>query len=234
MEGPYIAEIAALVGDPARANILVALMGGQALTAGELAYHAGVGASTTSGHLAKLVDGGLLTVNAQGRHRYYRLASQDVARLLELLMGVASTAAPRFRPRSMVDDRLAEARSCYNHLAGRIAVALVDRLQAQGHIHLDFERGAVTPSGARFFAEFGIEISQGAHKSSPCRPCLDWSERKPHLGGKLGAALLDRLETLRWLERPSGTRAVLITDLGREGLSHRFGVDFGASHSRSD
>jgi DNA-binding transcriptional ArsR family regulator len=181
---PFIAEIAALIGDPARANMLLALMAGRALTAGELAYAARVAPQTASAHLGKLVGARLLALEKQGRHRYFRLASPEVAELLEGLMAVAVDGAPRYRPPSRSDEALRQARTCYDHLAGRLGVALADALLSRGHIVLDDDGGQVTADGTRFLGEFGLNlISTASQRRRFCRPCLDWSERRRHLGG---------------------------------------------------
>lgn len=222
-DGPYIAEVASLVGDPARANMLSALMGGRALTATELALTANVAPPTASGHLAKLLAAGLVEVATQGRHRYYRLGSADVARMLEGLMAVAVQTAPRHRPTGPRDARLALSRTCYDHLAGRVAVAIADRLCERRHVELSAEGGSITKSGEAFLASFGAVVGQRARRA-PCRPCLDWSERRYHIGGAVGRALLERMEQLNWLERSSGTRLAFITDAGWSGLNEVFGL----------
>src|SRR5690349_9787610 len=184
-----IAEVAALVGDPTRANILCALLDGRALTASELAYSAGVSPQTTSGHLAKLTNGKLLGLVKQGRHHYYRLAGPHIGRMLESIMDVAVTGPPRYRPRSSREEQLRRARTCYDHLAGQIGVGLA-RAQA----------------GRRFF----------------CRPCLDWTERRPHIGGAVGAALATRCFDLGWVARRRNSRGLDITPIGRKGLLEVF------------
>ncbi len=184
-----IAEVASLIGDVARANMLSALMGGQALTAGELAQQAGVTAQTTSGHLAKMLEAQLITVEKQGRHRYYRLASADVATALHALMAVAASGPARYRPLGPRDAALRLARTCYDHMAGRLAVAITDRLTADGSIRLADGAGVVSEEGRRFFCDLGIDLEPAAGTQRPlCRTCLDWSERRPHLAGRLGAA----------------------------------------------
>jgi DNA-binding transcriptional ArsR family regulator len=221
-----IAGIGALVGDPARANILSALMGGEALTAGELAWHARVTAQTASGHLARLVDGGLLAPTRQGRHRYYRLASPLVARMLESVALVASVDGPaRHRPGSPRDAALRAARTCYDHLAGRLGVALADALSAGGHLELDEDAGRLTPRGEALLAEFGVDlVPPGRTRRCLCRPCLDWSERRPHLAGLVGARIAERCFALGWIERMRDTRAVAVTAAGARGFEERFGV----------
>lgn len=225
ISGNMLAEQAALIGDPARANILIALMAGQALTAGELALNAGVTAQTASGHLSKMVQSHLLAVEKQGRHRYYRLASAHVAHALETLMLLSSTQPARYHRVGPKDLALRTARSCYDHIAGRLGVALADHLQQQGH--LDIGEGAVriTRSGHQFFCDFGMELNDTPKRGRPlCRTCLDWSERRPHLAGKLGADLLTHMLTLGWLARIPQSRALRITPAGQAGLHARFGL----------
>jgi len=224
-QGPFIAEIAALVGDPARANMLAALMDGRALTAGELAFAARVTPQTASAHLAKLVEANLLFVEKQGRHRYFRLASPKVAGMIEALMAVAVDGAPRYRPNWHGDDALRLARTCYDHLAGRLGVALADTLIERGHVMLDDDGGQVTADGARFLGEFGLDIADAASRRRRfCRPCVDWSERRRHLGGAVGVALARQCFTLGWIERVRDSRAVAITPAGRTGLLAVFGI----------
>ena len=190
---PSLAEIAALVGNPARANMLTALLAGQALTATELSLAAHVSPQTTSGHLAGLTGSGLLTREKRGRHSYYRLTSPPVARMLEGIMAVANDGPPTNLPRWSGGEALRTARTCYDHLAGRLAVALADALIARQAIVLAEDAGEVTPSGRRFLLEFGADlVSAGKSRRVFCRPCLDWSERRPHLAGAVGAALAHR------------------------------------------
>jgi DNA-binding transcriptional ArsR family regulator len=219
-----LAEIASLVGDPARANILSALMDGRAHTASELAYLAHVAAPTASGHLAKLRDARLIALARQGRHHYYRLASPEVARMIEAIGAVAGP--PRHLTLSRHAQTLREARTCYDHLAGRIAVAVADGLIAQGKIVLTDDGGEVTDDGADFLTRFGVDLPAAhARKRAFCRPCIDWTERRPHLSGAVGAALLCRCTALGWIERLPDTRAVRITTSGRRGFAASFGVD---------
>ena len=219
-----LAQVAALVGDPTRANILSALMDGRALTATELAYAAGVSPQTTSGHLAKLADGKLLQLVRQGRHRYYRLATPLVGRMLEGIMAVAADGPPRYRPPSKLTEALRTARTCYDHLAGRLGVGLADALQARAHVVLTEDGGELTEPGRRFLQEFGVDLTERRRHRTFCRPCLDWSERRPHLAGAVGAALAERCFALGWIERSRDSRAVVITDPGRRALQDVFGV----------
>jgi DNA-binding transcriptional ArsR family regulator len=227
MSDPRLAEVAALVGDPARANILSALMDGRALTAGELALAARVSPQTTSGHLAKLAEAKLLSLEKQGRHRYYRLASPLVGRMLEGIMAVAAEGPPRYRPVSKLDDALRAARNCYDHLAGRLGVGLADALCGRGHVLLTEEGGEVTAAGAQFLAGFGLDLDAARERRRIfCRPCLDWTERRPHLAGAVGAALAARCFDLGWIERRRDSRALAITGAGRRGLAETFALSF--------
>lgn len=220
-----LAEIGAALGDPARARMLTALLDGRALTAGELAFHAGVAAPTASGHLARLAELGLLALEKQGRHRYYRLASPLVARMLEGVQRVAAEGPRRHRPPGPADAQLRLARTCYDHLAGRLGVGLADALVAAGRLELDGEGGRLTDAGARFLAGFGLDLPALAEgRRCFCRPCLDWSERRPHLAGALGAALARACFERGWIARVKDSRAVAITAAGRRGLVAEFGL----------
>jgi DNA-binding transcriptional ArsR family regulator len=220
-----MAEIAALVGNPARANILATLMGGRALTATELAHAAGVSPQTTSGHLSRLTDAGLLRLVAQGRHRYFQIATADVAHMLEGILEVAANGPPRYRPPSKLDDAMRTARTCYDHFAGKLGVGLADALCTRGHLVLADDGGELTNSGVMFLENFGIDLASArGRRRIFCRPCLDWTERRPHLGGSVGAVLAQRCFDLGWLERMREGRALTITPAGRLGLSETFGV----------
>lgn len=221
--GNTIAEVASLIGDAARANMLSALMGGQALTAGELARHAGVSAQTTSGHLGKLTEARLIVVEKQGRHRYYRLASPDVAQAIQALMAVAASGPKRYHPIGSRDEAMRLARTCYDHMAGRLAIAVADALIGKGYVVLADGAGLVTEEGQRFFCDFGVDLDEAARAKRPlCRTCLDWSERRPHFAGRLGAALLDRALALGWVGRIAESRALRITRAGEAGFSGTF------------
>jgi DNA-binding transcriptional ArsR family regulator len=221
-----LAAVAALVGDTARARMLDALSDGRALTAGELAFTASVTPPTASAHLARLVDGGLLAVLRQGRHRYYRLASPRVADMIEQIMLVAAVdGPPRYRPRSSRDDDFALARSCYDHLAGRLGVAIADAMLRGDYLVLDDDAGAVTSKGAHFLTEFGVDPAPAGRRVF-CRPCVDRTERRLHLAGVLGAKLSCRCFELGWVERLRDSRTIKVTDVGRNGLRETFGIEF--------
>jgi DNA-binding transcriptional ArsR family regulator len=224
---PYFAGVASLMGDPARANILAALMDGRALTAKELSLVAGVSPPTTSGHLAKLVDGGLLQVIEQGRYRYFRLANSLVACAIEGMMALSGERQPRRRlANSRAGEPLRTARTCYDHLAGKLGVALMDRLLAQGHLHPGAAGFDVSRRGRVFFDGLGIDLEKvAAQRRGFARPCLDWSERRPHLAGALGAALGSRCFATGWIERQRDSRAVTITAAGRRGFRENFGIE---------
>ena len=220
-----LAEIGALIGDPARANILAALMDGRALTAGELAYLAGVAPQTASGHLAKLAGANLLALAKQGRHRYYRLASPLVGYMLESILAVAAVQLPpRRRLPSRVEEEMRTARTCYDHIAGRLGVGIADALTEAGHVVLAEVGGEVTPGGTAFLAELGVEftVRKGSTRAF-CRACLDWTERRPHIAGAVGAALCGRFLDLGWIERRRDTRALRITADGERGFTETFG-----------
>jgi DNA-binding transcriptional ArsR family regulator len=224
---PYFAGVASLMGDPARANILAALMDGRALTAKELSLVAGVSPPTTSGHLAKLVDGRLLEVIEQGRYRYFRLANSLVACAIEGMMALSGERQPRRRSAgSRAGEPLRMARTCYDHLAGKLGVAIMDRLLAQGHLHPGAADFQVSRHGHEFFDGIGIDVaSVSRQRRGFARPCLDWSERRPHLAGALGAALGSRCFESGWIERQRDSRAVSITAAGRRGFRDSFGIE---------
>lgn len=219
-------EVASLVGDPARASMLHGLLDGRALTASELAALAGITPQTASGHLSKLAEAGLMTVVKQGRHRYHRLASSEVADMMESIMRVAADAMPSTRmlrtgPR---DAALRAGRTCYDHLAGALAVALADKMIERGLVELNDDAGLVTQHGLAFIEALGLSDPSENKKRVFCRPCLDWSERRPHLAGRLGAALRHHSFERGWIRRSGDSRAVTVTPKGQQAFHEHFGI----------
>jgi DNA-binding transcriptional ArsR family regulator len=225
--GPDIAMVAALVGDPARANILTALMTGRALTAGELAHQAGVTPQTASSHLAKLEAGGLIEPEKQGRHRYYRLTGPDVAGVLEGLAGLAARTGHMRVRTGPKDPALRRARICYDHLAGDLGVQMLDSMKKQGLIRQSKQAIELTAEGKCFMVD-ALQISPEtlAHPRRPmCKACLDWSERRHHLAGMLGAAVMTRFTELKWVARDTspGSRVVNFSRTGEKRFAALFG-----------
>ena len=208
-DGPDIAQTAALMGDPARANILMALMSGLALTGVELAREAGVTPSTASGHLSKLQASGLVRSIKQGRCRYFRIAHPDVANAVEALVTVAARVGHlRTRPGPR-DEAMRVARSCYDHLAGRHAVDLFEHWLSMGVLRWRGDAVALTGPGRSLLGRIGIDIAALERKKRPlCRTCIDWSERRNHLGGSIGAAVLAHAQRRGWAKRNASTRVV--------------------------
>lgn len=225
MSSPNIANLAALIADPARAAILDALLDGRAWTATELSVEAGVTPQTTSSHLAKLLDGGMILVDRQGRHRYYRLANAQVAHLLETL---AIASGGRREPRSAKTaetQQLRTARTCYDHFAGRLGVGLAGSMVQQGFLKSENPAFVLTETGAHFLKDLGIDVDAARKRRRAfARQCIDWSEREPHMGGALGAALADRLFALNWAARVKHSRRVIVTEDGVRGLKTHFGI----------
>ena len=222
-EGPDISGLAALMGDPARANMLTSLMDGRALTASEMAQVAGVTLPTASGHLKKLLEAGLLQMRKQGRHKYFQLADGDVAAVLEGLMGLAAGRGHRRVRTGPKDSQMRQARVCYNHLAGRYGVQMFESLRDNGHVLETGEDVALSISGARFVADFGVDLEAlQASKTPLCRSCLDWSERRTHLAGSLGRALLTRMEQLGWMRRDKASRVIDVTPKGLLAFEQAF------------
>jgi DNA-binding transcriptional ArsR family regulator len=222
---PQLAEVAQLVADPGRANILSTLMDGRALTATELAGVAGVTPQTASSHLAKLVKHELLTVQKRGPRRFYRLTTPLVAQMLEGIMTVAAAGPPRFRPPSKIDAEMRRARTCYDHLAGELGVALTDSMTDRGHLVLDADAGELTAEGLAFLASLGIDLmSPTGSRRAFCRPCLDWSERRSHLAGRVGASIADLAFERDWIRRRPQVRSVEITRNGIAAFRDVFGA----------
>ncbi|MGC1506067.1 MAG: winged helix-turn-helix domain-containing protein [Sulfitobacter sp.] len=223
-EGPDISRIAALIGDPARANILTALMAGKALTATELASEAGVTVQTTSAHLAKLEAAEMITCRRSGRHKYFTLGGDDVGHALEALMGLAAGAGHLRTRTGPKDAALRAARVCYNHLAGAKGIALYQGLLARGVVQEQGEDVVLTQDGAMFLRDFGVDVDVLRKSKAPlCRSCLDWSARQTHLAGSVGRALLGRMQGLQWAERVEGTRVVRFTSKGEKEFARIFG-----------
>jgi DNA-binding transcriptional ArsR family regulator len=225
--GPDIAMVASLVGDPARANMLTALMNGRALTASELSQEAGITPQTASSHLAKLEVGGLIEQEKQGRHRYYRLADPDVADVLESLQGLAARAGHLRVRTGPKDPALRRARVCYDHLAGDLGVQMLDSMRRQRLVRQHKNDIELTADGERFVEKaLQIDAATLTHPRRPvCKACLDWSERRHHLAGTLGAALMRRFTELKWASRDPtpGSRVVQFTRQGERRFAALFG-----------
>ncbi|WP_332719563.1 ArsR/SmtB family transcription factor [Pelagibacterium mangrovi] len=222
-EGPDITHAAALIGEPARANMLVALMSGKALTATELACEAGITLQTASAHLGKLREGGMLVMRRQGRHRYFALASSEVASALETLMGLAARSGHLRTRTGPADTALRNARVCYNHLAGDLGVQMFESLTARGLLEVTPSGLGISQRGTPFFETLGIDLAAlQRSRGTVCRECLDWSERRSHLAGSLGRALFSRVETLGWARRDTTSRAVLFTPQGLDQFHSTF------------
>ncbi|MBL4627525.1 MAG: winged helix-turn-helix transcriptional regulator [Roseicyclus sp.] len=222
-EGPDIARIAALIGDPARANMLAALMSGKALTATELAAEANITPQTASAHLRKLSESKLLRPRKQGRHKYYEITDEHVADVVSGLMGLAEKAGHSRTRTGPSDGALRHARSCYNHLAGDMGVWLFEGMCSKGYLSRNGDDLMLTPTGWAFVEALGIDLTSVEKKASPlCRECLDWSVRRSHLSGNLGRAILARFETLGWAKRDISSRAVLFTEQGQSAFDQLF------------
>jgi DNA-binding transcriptional ArsR family regulator len=215
-----LSGVAALIGEPARAAMLTALMDGLALPAGELAELAGVSPQTASAHLQKLLEGALLEVEIHGRHRYYRLKDATVATALEALMVLA----PPAKARVTRDDALSEARTCYDHLAGRLGVQLATGMLDAGWLEAHGMTFQLTPLGSSRLQVFGVDVARVMLEPRAAKACLDWTERRHHLGGALGRAITTRLLELGWVVRLTDSRALRVTRVGRMGLERTFGL----------
>lgn len=221
-----ISVAAGLFADPTRAAVIAALLDGRAMTAGELARLAEVSPATASSHLHRLLDAGYLTVSTQGRHRYYSLSDERVGRAFESLAALAPTRPVRSLRQSKAAERLRFARTCYDHLAGATAVALTETLERNGDLDRADDAFELTDKGATRLADFGLDIDRLKRaRRSFAHPCLDWSERRHHIGGALGAALLSRMVELRWLSRDTQTRAVRLQPPARQGFLDAFGCE---------
>ena len=235
MLDPSIAHAAALIGEPGRAAMLMALVDGRPLPAGELAHIAGLTAQAASNHLAQLVDGGLLAVEREGRHRYYRLADVQVATVLEALAALGGPPRPLRPPRQPQQHALCLARRCYDHLAGRLGVTLAQELEARRILTVAQDRPAtlklyeISPHGQQWFAAIGLDIAAiRPTRRGLARRCLDWTERRHHIGGPLGVCLMQRLVQMDWLARDRQSRAMHVTPAGERGLRDLLDIDMGS------
>ncbi|MFJ2285579.1 ArsR/SmtB family transcription factor [Pseudomonas iridis] len=228
-----VSQVAAAIAEPARTKILCSLMDGHARTSTELAAVAEVSASTASAHLAKLKDLALVRLHVQGRHRYYSLADKRVAQALEALMVISQNAAPTFKPHT--PDRLQFARTCYDHMAGTLAVMLHDRLLEAGWlVATDEQAYRLSDSGEALFAGLGIEVEDlNALRRKFACPCLDWSMRRPHLGGSLGEALLQAALKRKWVTQDLDSRALALTAVGRKEIRAKFGIALPIENSQT-
>jgi DNA-binding transcriptional ArsR family regulator len=220
-----LAEIGSLVGDPTRASILTELIGGRALTAGELAAVARITPQTVSAHLGKLMDARLIRVERQGRHRYVTIATPEVAHMLEAMLYITGTDNRPKAKAPRVQGELKRARFCYDHVAGELGVALCDAWVGAGYLELDDRAAQLTAAGIEFCSAFDLALDARSRRPL-CRTCLDWSERRPHLAGRLGAVLAQQLLARKWIARAPQGRAVSITAAGRAGLLEQFGIRF--------
>jgi DNA-binding transcriptional ArsR family regulator len=223
-DGPNITRIAAAIGDPVRAEMLTALMAGRALTATELANHTGITKQTGSTHLRRLLDAKLIAMHAQGRHRYFAIANEDVAQLLERMTGVAADATTRVRtgPR---EPALRKARVCYDHLAGELAVSMYERFTRERWLQFNQQTLVLSNEGEARITEFGIDLASArASKRALCRACMDWSERRHHLAGALGAAILELILERGWARRERASRLIVFRSSGERAFTQTFGV----------
>ncbi len=225
MINPNLVEIASLIGDPSRLTMLLNLLGGKALPAGELARSARISPQTASTHLAKMIKGGLLVQESFGRHKYFRLATTEVATALEALLAISPSKPIRSLRESNQVQALQLARTCYDHLAGKLGVNLTDKLLEDGFLEKSGKDFLLTEAGKTKFKNFGIEVEKKRNcRRCFARQCLDWSERRYHLAGSLGASLTQRMFELNWIEYLSDGRAIRVTAVGKKGLFDEFGL----------
>jgi DNA-binding transcriptional ArsR family regulator len=220
-----IAPVASLLADPGRVAILMALSDGREMSAGELALVAGVTASTASAHLSKLTDSGFIGVRRQSRHRFYQLIRPELIEVMEALAVLAPASTPRTHRQARIGRAVRAARTCYDHLAGRLGVLLTRALIERAVLHPDGRQFQLMPAGETFLSGIGLDVAAARARRRAFAPaCLDWSEREAHVSGALGAGLLSLLFEKGWIERMPDSRAVQITAAGRRGLEQRFGV----------
>lgn len=223
---PNMAEVASLLGETSRATMLASLMDGRYHTASELAYMANIKPQTASFHLAKLVEGNLLIVEKQGRHRYFQLANEDIAQFLETFLAISPPPEIRSLKQSSQMKLLQEARTCYDHLAGKLGVHLTESMVDSGYLQKEQNEYVVTSEGVAFFTQFGLDLKNLKRKRrSFCHACLDWSERRHHLAGALGHGLLIHFLESEWITRVPTIRAIKVTEKGRKGFKQVFHID---------
>ncbi|SCC55178.1 ArsR/SmtB family transcription factor [Bacillus wiedmannii] len=223
---PNVAEVAFLLGEKSRAAILISLMDGRFHTASELAYMAAIKPQTASFHLSKLIESNLVNVDKQGRHRYYQLANEEVARILESFLAISPPPEVRSLKQSSQVKLLREARTCYDHLAGKLGVGLTESMLNTGYLEKEERNFVVTPKGEQFFTNFGIDLGQLKRKRrSFSHACIDWSERHHHLAGALGNELMKRFLDLSWIVQVPSIRAVKVTDKGKVGFKQHFNIN---------
>jgi DNA-binding transcriptional ArsR family regulator len=229
-----LSTVATLLSEPARTRILSALLSGRAMTAKELAYFAQVTPATASSHLSRLLAGHLLVMEKQGRWHYYRLRSAEVAGAIEGLMTVATVPSNGWPPHQHVDPALRDARMCYDHMAGRLGVAVCDMLRRRHHVVLVDGGGEVTPTGERLLARLGVDLGKARRaKRHYCRGCVDWTERRHHISGAIGAALADAFLARRLVARIPDSRALSVTPLGRKTLAAMGVTEYRATPARA-
>ncbi|WP_299980064.1 winged helix-turn-helix domain-containing protein [uncultured Pseudoteredinibacter sp.] len=222
---PNIATIGSLVGDQARSKMLIALMGGKALTATELALEADISAQTASSHLAKLVEGGLLVVRKQGRHRYFQLRGEEVAGLIENMFNISSSLSEESVFTGPKDKNLRASRICYDHMAGKLATQLYESLVDKQFIKDNISESTLSEEGKQFFLDLGADLSEVSGLKRPlCKPCLDWSERKSHLAGSIGKWVLSDVIQRKWAARDLNSRALRFSDDGLKAFKKRYGL----------
>ncbi|MBG9452919.1 ArsR family transcriptional regulator [Lysinibacillus sphaericus] len=220
---PNMAEIGSLLGETSRATMLASMMDGRFHTASELAYMAAIKPQTASFHLAKLVEGKLVRVEKQGRHRYFQLAGEEIAQLLESFLAISPPPEVRSLKQSSQMKLLQDARTCYDHLAGKLGVQLTESLLNTGFLKLEEKQFLITDEGTQFFTDFGLDLDDLKRKRrSFSHACLDWSERRYHLAGALGKGMLTRFLSLGWVTRVPSIRAIKVTEKGRAGFKEVF------------
>ncbi|MBD1556159.1 winged helix-turn-helix transcriptional regulator [Vibrio sp. S9_S30] len=222
---PDIAHVAGLIADQTRSRMLMALMGGKALTATELAMEAGITAQTASSHLQKLVEGDMLMVRKQGRHKYFQLKNQNIAELLESLLNITVSLSSNSVKMGPENERLRRSRVCYDHLAGELGVELFDHLVAQGWVCGDVDEATLTDKGADYFQTIGFDVSEQKKSKRPlCKACLDWSERRSHLAGRLGQWILEDALSKQWALRDMDSRAIEFTQRGLRHFHQKYRI----------